>query len=84
MEDHTLMEDNSLMEDHLPTHHINPTINSIATSTELLAIGRTGNTSTDVSTVADPTLVGAAPRWGSPNLIKPPPWTSLQPFILEC
>jgi len=83
MQEYTLMEDNSLMEDCLPTHHNDPTINSVATSTELLATGRTANTSTDVNTVVGPTLVGAAPCWGSPELIKPPPWTPLQPFILE-
>ena len=61
MEDH-IMEDHLLMED--PITLTQPS-NSAITSTELLVIGSTANSPTDVNTVAGPTLVGTAPRWGS-------------------
>ena len=83
MEDYTLMEDQSLMEDHFPTHRNSPTVNSAATSIELPAIGEPANTSTYATNVVGPTLVGAVPCRGSPDLTKPLPWTPLRPFILE-
>jgi len=36
-----------------------------------------------MNTVVGPALVRTAPLWGSPDLIKLPPWTPLRPFILE-
>jgi len=55
-----------------------------AISTELAVTKKIVNFHTDVTFVPGHTQPRTASQRGSFSLIKPPPWTPLRPFILEC
>ena len=52
-------------------------------STGPTVTGKAANFCTDVRSVLRRTPPKAALQRGSPVLVKPPPWTPLQPFIVE-
>ena len=82
VEDHNQL---TLTTSNEPTNNNEPTsLNYAATSTGSCVTERTASMCTDARSVVGPTRPRAAWQEGSPALVKPPPWTPLRPFILEC